>query len=144
MCSASSSASREPERPPTVVLLDANALILWAKRAIPLPQEIDRLVGRAEIAVSSSVLREIDSLVGRGLVDAALARSLADRLTRIENPGSGDDAIVQLAQQRQAIVVTADRDLAERLFDAGRDVLMPRDRARLVRQAGRRPASGNG
>jgi len=124
--------------------LDANALLLCARSTFPLEAEVERIVGSAEIMVPSSVLRELDALVARGVPDAGLARSLADRHSRIDHPGSGDDSILGLAIDREAFVVTADRDLSERLLDAGRDVLVPRDRDRLVRRAGRRRPPSNG
>lgn len=135
--SGSSSASREPPAAHTLVLLDANALVQWAHRTDSLREEIDRLAGPAEVAVPAPVIRELDRLIERGVPDAVLARTLAGRFAQIDHPGRGDDAIVDLAVARRAIVVTADRELAERLFAAGRDVLMSRDRTRLVRHAGR-------
>ncbi len=101
-------------------------------------------MGPARIAVPSSVLREIDVLLRRRIPEAALARALARRYASIDSLGSGDDAILQLAVERRAYVVTADRGLSDRLVNAGCDVLMPRDRDRLVRRAGRPRSAGNG
>ncbi len=119
-------------------------MLLCARSTFPLEAEVERTVGSAEIVVPRSVLRELDALVARGVPDAGLARSLADRYSRVDHPGSGDDSILALALACDAVVVTADRDLSERLLDSGRDVLTPRDRDRLVRKAGHRWPSGNG
>ncbi|NNN17209.1 MAG: hypothetical protein HKL79_02450 [Thermoplasmata archaeon] len=142
--SASSSASRNVDRAAPIVLLDANALVLCARTLFPLDAEVERLVGPARIAVPTSVLHELDDLLQRGTPEAGLARALAGRFASIDSPGRGDDAILELAVERRAFVVTADRALSDRLVNAGLDVLMPRDRDRLVRRAGRARPAGNG
>ncbi len=118
--------------------------MLCARVTFPLEAEIERLVGPARIAVPASVLRELDGLLQRGIPEAGLARALAGRFASIDSTGAGDNAILELAVERRAFVVTSDRALSDRLANAGLDVLMPRDRDRLVRRAGRSRPAGNG
>lgn len=113
-------------------MLDANALFLPFDRGMELEAEIARWIPDGVIAVPRSALAELDHLRRRGTPHAALARALADRFPSLANPGRGDAAIVALARRRRAVVVTADRDLRDRLSGLGLAVLVPRDRARLT------------
>ena len=63
--------------------------------------------------------------------EARAALKLADRYETLSTSGTGDDAIIELAIREGAVVVTADRDLIERLKEAGLRVLRPRQRVLL-------------
>lgn len=133
MRSESSSNAREP-RPGADrrrVVLDANALLLPARTRFPLESEVERLRPGATLVVPSSVIGELDNLVARGVAGARLAAALGRRLPRLPADARGDDAVLEVAVRYRAWVVTADRELAERLRRNGVNVLVPRDRQRL-------------
>jgi rRNA-processing protein FCF1 len=123
-----------------VVLLDANALFLPFRHRLPLEQEVARWWPGVPLAVPTSVLRELDRLVARRTAHAAPARALAGGFRAVPTDGRGDRAVVRLAVELGAPVVTADRLLAARLRREGISVLVPRDRARLELQRGEPPA----
>jgi uncharacterized protein len=120
------------------VLLDANALFLPFTHHVPLAAEISRWVEHPEIAVPGSVVAELERLVSQGVAHAHSALSLARGYPTVLTTGRGDTAIVRLAKERTAVVVTADRELRDRLVRQGTTVLSPRDRARLERHPGHR------
>ncbi len=66
-----------------------------------------------------------------GVAGAAAAREYARRFPVLAAQGLGDDAVLASAVLRRASVVTADRDLADRLVARRVAVLVPRDRHRL-------------
>lgn len=115
------------------MLVDANALFLAVGDRFPLVAEVDRLRPGATLAVTTSVLRELDRLVARKVARATAARLLAERWPALAAPGVGDAALARAAVRANAWVVTADRDLRARLRKAGVVVLAPRDRHRLER-----------
>lgn len=131
------------------MLVDANVLFLAVGDRFPLSAEVDRHRPGATLAVTTSVLRELDRLVARRVPRAAAARLLAERWPALTAPGVGDAALARAAVRTKAWVVTADRELRARLRSAGVVVLAPRDRHRLERWdpfpggSGRRPP-GNG
>jgi rRNA-processing protein FCF1 len=116
---------------PPRVLVDANGWFLPTRSGTRLDAEIERLVPGAEVAVPSSVLRELRDLESRGIRDAAVALALAEAALRVPTRLEGDDAVLELAERTRCWVLTADRALARRLLDRGVPVLMPRDRTRL-------------
>ncbi len=119
------------------MLLDTNALLLPFRGGPAVEREVARWIPGARLEVPSAVLVELDRLVARGVAGALGARAYARTLTSIAGPGSGDAAVVAAARATGAIVVTADRRLADRLVRAGLSVLVPRDRTRLELRAGR-------
>ncbi len=97
----------------------------------PLEAEVARLVPGARVAVATSAIRELDRLAERGAPGAAAARALAERFDRLEVHAEGDDGVLEGARRTAAVVVTADRELQDRLRESGVAVLAPRDRHRL-------------
>ncbi|HLN51569.1 MAG TPA: hypothetical protein VK455_05895 [Thermoplasmata archaeon] len=144
--SSSGSSSGPPERTRSrvrpLVLLDANALLLPFRERFPLRAEIELLCPGAELVVPVSVLRELDSLVERGVREAEPARELARSFRALPTSGRGDAGIVRAAVETGAWVATADRALAGRLAAHGVTVLAPRDRARLEVRPGEVQGSG--
>ena len=119
---------QDPSGQISPVLLDANALLLPFQFGIQLESEIKRLVGAHQIWIPGSVTRELASL------DVALikaARELAGRFPTMPVATNGDDAILELAVQHGAIVVTNDLELRKRLKDRGLKVLVMRQMSRL-------------
>jgi uncharacterized protein YaiI (UPF0178 family) len=98
---------------------------------------VERAVPGAELAVPGSVLTELDRLIARGVRVAGAARDHARRYRVIATERRGDAAVLSVAFSEGAIVLTADRELAQRLLAAGIPVLVPRDRTRLELLLGR-------
>jgi rRNA-processing protein FCF1 len=122
-------------------VLDTNVLFLPVRHRFPLEAEIERLLPGAEPVVPASVVAELDRHIADAVPGAQGARSFADRFPQLPSQGQGDDAIVRLAASRGFAVVTADRELEERLRARGIAVLTPRDRHRLELHPGRRAAN---
>jgi len=99
--------------------------------------EIDRHLPGATLQVPSSVLRELEKLASEEVAGSTAALELARRWPVVDAPGNADDAIVAAAQALRRPVVTADRELSERLRERGIDVYSPRDRHRLELHKGR-------
>ncbi len=114
----------------TVVLLDANALMMPFQFSIDLEGELTRLLGVYDLVIPSSVLNEIKGLAQTDR-RAKAALDLASRYPVLEVEGRGDDAIVAAAQTREAVVVTNDRGLRRRLRKAGVPVVYMRGKAKL-------------
>jgi rRNA-processing protein FCF1 len=124
------------------VLLDTNSLFLPFRSGLRLEEEIRRWVVPGAILIPSFVYAELANLEARATPDAVAANALARRFPAIPCPGRGDAALVRLARELSATVVTSDRKLRERLNRVGITVLAPRDRAQLYAFPGRpvRPA----
>ena len=116
---------------PRLVLLDANALMMPFEFNVHLDAELRRLLGDVDIAVPTPVLTELKVLGERDRVARAAGR-LARKYRTIEGHGSADDALLDLATDRKAIVVTNDQPLLDRLKAAGVPRIFLRSRNHLV------------
>ncbi len=116
---------------PRLVLLDANALLMPFQFRVHLDAELRRVLGDVEVAVPTPVLTEL-SVLAETDRDARSALRLAGNYSSIEGHGSADDALLELATTRQAIVVTNDQPLLERLRAAGIPRVFLRSRNHLV------------
>jgi len=114
----------------TKVILDTNALLMPFQFGINLSTELKRLLGSFEIIVPSSVLDELKKLKPRGSVKAAEALALKYRVWSTE--GKGDEAILSLAEELKAIVVTNDKGLMRALKKLKLPVIHLRSRTHLV------------
>lgn len=119
------------QRARPLVLLDTNALLLPFTRHFPLVEEVFRLIEGADIRVPDSVLRELGKLRSSNLMEARAALQFAKRFTIIPTDLDGDAAMETLAKEMGAWVVTADRELRERLESQGLGVLFPRGQRKL-------------
>jgi len=116
---------------PRLVLLDANALLMPFQFQVHLDAELRRVVGDVEIAVPTPVLAELDLLADHDR-NARAAAKLAKNYEAIEGHGSADDALLDLAAERRAVVVTNDQPLLDRLKAAGIPRVFLRSRNHLV------------
>lgn len=114
---------------PHAIVLDANALLMPFQFKINLDHELRRLFGDIPVFVPSSVLGELSNTVDRS-GKAALA--LARRYQIVETELSGDDAVIEIAEQRSAAVVTNDRELIGRLKERRIPVIRLRAERYLV------------
>ena len=97
---------------PKAVVLDANALLMPFQFKVNIDRELKRLFGEIPIFVPSSVLGELSGVVDK-YSKAALA--LARKYQIVETELRGDDAVLSIAKERSAAVLTNDRDLIDRL-----------------------------
>jgi len=97
---------------PLAIVLDANALLMPFQFKLNLDHELRRLFGDIPVFVPSSVLGELTNTTDKSR-RAALA--LARRYHIVETELVGDDAVIDLAVQRSAAVVTNDKELIGRL-----------------------------
>lgn len=97
---------------PKAVVLDANALLMPFQFRVNLDRELSRLFGEIPVFVPSSVLGELSRSQSR---ESKAALALARKYNIVETELSGDDAVLSIAEQRSAAVVTNDRELIDRL-----------------------------
>lgn len=98
--------------PPRAIVLDANALLMPFQFKINLDHELTRLFGEIPVFVPSSVLGELANVIDKnGKAALALARKYSIAETELR----GDDAVLAVAEERDAAVVTNDRELIRRL-----------------------------
>ncbi len=116
---------------PRTVLLDANALMMPFQFRVNLEAELRRLLGDADVVVPSPVLDELHLLAMHDRA-AASAERLASKYRRVEGHGSADDALLDLGRSLDAVVVTNDRPLLERLRAEGVARAFLRSRNHLV------------
>jgi rRNA-processing protein FCF1 len=114
-----------------LVVVDANGWFLPIRAGTDLQAEVGRLLPGAELRTTSSVLRELDELSARGVPNARLARELAGRVPVLRTQARGDAGVVEAGRSPGRWVLTADRELSDRLRGLGIPVLVPRDRDRL-------------
>ncbi|MFB6171133.1 MAG: PIN domain-containing protein [Haloarculaceae archaeon] len=101
-----------------MVLLDTNALMMPVEVGVRLFDELDRVVGEADLAVPAAVVAELRALADGAGEEARAARvghDLAERCSVVEHEADyADDAVVELGPAYD-YVVTNDRALRERL-----------------------------
>jgi rRNA-processing protein FCF1 len=122
---------------PTVIL-DTNALMMPVELDVRVFDELDRLVGDADLVVPRAVVAELEKLrdagTGEEATAAAVGRDLADRCRPVETEASyADDAVVELATGTavDGYAVTNDRPLRDRLLERGVRVIGLRGRTTL-------------
>lgn len=98
---------------------------------VHLDAELRRVLGDVDVAVPTPVLAELALLADHDR-DARAAQRLAKNYRTIEGHGSADDALLDLAAQHQAAVVTNDQPLIDRLKAAGIPRVFLRSRNHLV------------
>ncbi|MGI9643736.1 MAG: NTP pyrophosphohydrolase [Ilumatobacteraceae bacterium] len=90
------------------------------------PGAARRFTGQVRAAVSAGGLEPPVTIVLEGQSRAGVDEGEADGVEVVHAPGEGDDTIAAIAAaDGAALVVTADRELAERARAAGADVVGP-------------------
>lgn len=98
--------------PPKAIVLDSNALLMPFQFKLNLDHELRRLFGEIPVFVPSSVLGELANTMDK---NGKAALTLARKYHIVETEMRGDDAVLSIAEERSAAVVTNDRELIERL-----------------------------
>jgi rRNA-processing protein FCF1 len=114
---------------PKAVILDANALLMPFQFKVNLDSELMRLFGDIAVFVPSSVLGELANTTDK---HTKVALALARKYSIVETELRGDDAVLDIAVEREAAVVTNDRGLIERLREKHLPVVRLRSRKYLV------------
>jgi len=103
----------------TCVILDTSAILMPFEFSIDIEKELERLLGRFTIVIPQAVLDELNMIDTRGSGrkhrQAHAAYTWVQRFQSIPTSKYGDDAVVEAAQQKNAYVVTNDRELRSRL-----------------------------
>jgi rRNA-processing protein FCF1 len=111
------------------VVLDTNALMMPFQFNIDLEAEIRRLLGAVEIFVPEACVHELDHIPDRR---AAAARELSSRFKVMPSEGNGDDAVLSLASNLRAVIVTNDTGLRRRAKLVGLKVAYLRGKDHLA------------
>jgi len=114
---------------PKAVVLDANALLMPFQFKVNLDSELRRLFGEIPVFVPSSVLGELANSTDR---NAKAALALARKYSIAETELRGDDAVLDIALQREGAVVTNDKGLIARVKEKRLPVVRLRSRKYLV------------
>jgi rRNA-processing protein FCF1 len=118
------------------VLLDCNALLLPFRERFPLDAAIASVAPEARVAVTESVLGELERLADAGTAGARPALQRARKLPGVPSAGTGDAGLLRTAVRERAWVLTGDVGLLRRLRAAGVPTLRPRGRASLAYDPG--------
>ncbi len=111
-----------------IVIPDSNALLMVFQFRINLESELERLLGKYEIVVPSTVKNELKKLKNKY---ASLALSFSERYRTVSANGNTDDSILELAEKIKGIVVTNDRILKKRLRKKNIPVVFLRGKTHL-------------
>ena len=116
---------------PTVVA-DVNGLMMPFQFGINLDSQLARLLGACKIVVPESVVGELVNLSKR-IPEARAALALARRCERVPvGAANPDEAILTLAKERKAYVLTNDAGLIALLRKARIPVIRMRGRTHLA------------
>lgn len=110
------------------VVLDTNALLMPFECTINLDLELKRLVGNCEIHVPTSVIEELSRSHNKY---AKAALELAGKYIIDKTSRWGDEAVIELATNLNAYVVTNDKNLISNLSSRGIKVILLRSRNHL-------------
>lgn len=113
----------------TPVILDTNVLIMQMEYRIDLEDQLTEILGSYEILIPDAVLYELEHIQDKHSMAAA---NFAKRFRIIDSVKRGDDAILSLAINLNAVVVTNDRELRRRLKEKDLNVIYIRQRSYLV------------
>jgi len=100
------------------VIIDTNAFMIPVQFGVDIFKELNRL-GFDEFLVPSGVVRELKALKqvakGKDKLAANAGFTLTQQCTQVTTEGPVDDAIIKLAIEEEAAVLTNDIELKKRL-----------------------------
>ena len=125
------------DRKEKIVILDTSAILTPFEFSINLEQEIQKLIGSFYIVVPKQIEQELVTFSkhkeGKKSQMAKAALQLIKNYEIIySDEKKADDAILQLAKETNAIVVTNDRELRKRLKKIQISVIFLRARKKFV------------
>jgi len=110
------------------VVLDTNILMMPFQFKIDLEGELVRNLGAVEVYVPQACIEELSRLDDRKAKGALL---LAKRFKVVASKGKGDEAVLALALELRAVLVTNDAELRQRAKGAGLKVAYLRGKDKL-------------
>jgi hypothetical protein len=110
------------------VVLDTNTLMMPFQFKVDLEGELVRHLGAVEIYVPQACIEELSRLDDR---KAKAALQLAKRFKVVASTGKGDEAVLAVALQLKAVLVTNDAELRRRAKGVGLKVAYLRGKDRL-------------
>ena len=110
------------------VVLDTNALMMPFQFKVNLEGELVRHLGAVEVYVPSGCIEELKRLDDR---KAKGALQLAKRYKVLPSQGKGDEAVLNMATELHAVLVTNDAELRKRAKSKGLRVAYLRGKDRL-------------
>jgi rRNA-processing protein FCF1 len=122
----------EGTSPRSVVVLDANALMMPFQFKLNIDLELERLLGSFEVVVPSTVVEELKNVARtQKNSEAKVALKLASKYRIVEAEGRGDDAVLSAAKEMGAVLLTNDAELRKRARKAGLRTACLRSRTHL-------------
>jgi rRNA-processing protein FCF1 len=116
------------------VIIDTNGLMIPGQFGVDIFSELKRL-GFDTFLVPGASVKELEKLYsearGRDKAAAKIALSLLDRCTVIEKNGFVDDIIMDMADGKDAAVLTNDAELKKRLCSKGVTIVHLREKTHL-------------
>lgn len=111
-----------------LVLLDTNFLMIPVEFRIDIFEGIRNMIPDASFATVSGVIREL----GR-IKDGKIAEKIINRenVKVVDREGKVDDALLNYAKEKDAVVCTNDKELKERCLKQGITVIFMRDKSKL-------------
>jgi rRNA-processing protein FCF1 len=99
---------------------------------INLESELDRLLGKYQIIVPSSVISELENLSKKHRI-AKTALKFSERYETIHVDKIGDKALIEIASKarKKTIIVTNDREMRKKLNELGMPVIYVRSSSHL-------------
>ena len=110
------------------VVLDTNALMMPFQFKVDLEGELVRHLGAVEVYVPTVCIEELTRLDDR---KAKGALQLAKRYKVMASQGKGDEAVLNLATELRAVLVTNDAELRRRAKSKGLRVAYLRGKDKL-------------
>jgi rRNA-processing protein FCF1 len=118
------------------VILDSSSIMMLFEHSIDLEDELTRLLGKVEIIVPKPIVEELNYLSengkGRKKRLAKPALELIKDYKVIESKGKGDDSVLFLAKKLNAVVVTNDKELRNRIKAESLKTIYLRGKQKLV------------
>ncbi|MGP6207148.1 PIN domain-containing protein [Cuniculiplasma sp. SKW3] len=109
-----------------LVIPDTNILIYSVKQRIDLKWELGKKLGRFRMILLSCVRKELEGL-SRSINEASIALTIYGNTEVVMADGTGDECLERECARLRGIMVTNDRNLAERAKKNGISVLNIRD-----------------
>jgi uncharacterized protein len=122
----------------TLVLLDTNAIFMIFEFSIDVDSELTRLLGSNIIKIPEAVVHEIEIIGNKGKgKQKNLAKPALQFINRYpqlnhDHYSTADDAILHVASDLGAVVVTNDKRLRDRLKQKGVSRIFLRGKQQLV------------